>query len=111
MKRILLILLLTGVVPYLIQAQDNASAMKLIYNADGSISPPYLPPLGAVEPKILELADGSVQLFNITLNQWGGYHSWTYSHVTKFRFIDTSDIGIDSGLVLSTGRSHSDSVY
>jgi len=113
MKKWLLILLaFVGTITT--QAQDNASTMKIILNADGSISPPYILPLETIESKILEIADSSIQIIDITVNSWGAFmfgNQEASDHVTKFRFIDTSDIGIDSGLVICTGRTHSDSIY
>ena len=110
MKRILLILLLTSIVPYLIQAQPSASGLKLIYNADNSLSPPYIIPYATAESRVMELPDTTVQLFHININYWGDFSYPLPMHLTKFRFEGTSDIGIDSGLVINTGRIRTDSI-
>src|SRR5690606_19831089 len=112
MKKLYL-LLLTSLFALTGLAQNNTSNMKLIFNADGSISPPYILPLPTtLESRIAELADSSVLLFNININLWGNWPgSGFFKHITKFRFQGYSDIGIDSGLVLSTGRLNSDTFW
>src|SRR5690606_4864867 len=92
-------------------AQNDTSNMKLIYNSDGSISPPYYLPLASANSKILELSDESVQMFNILLNPLGAYNPFQHFYVTKFRFVGPSDLGIDSGLVIASGSIISDPPY
>src|SRR5690606_23217919 len=110
-KWLLVLLAFVGVITT--QAQDNASSMKIIVNSDGSISPPYTPFFLSLENEIEALAHTSVQIFDINMNPWGSRApiAIIYAHIGKFRFIASSDIGIDSGLVLTTGRLSSDSFF
>src|SRR5690606_17950448 len=91
--------------------QSTGSNMKFIYNVDNSIGPPYITPFGSIESRVEELPNNSLQIFNIYINSWGLTTYVFPYHINKFRFTDTSDIGIDSGLVLSTGRTVSDSLF
>ncbi len=86
------------------RAQFSSSNMGIIMNSNNTQAPPYVGATKIYPDIVPELAGEGVELFNFSMNPFGHTTTSYWPRVySKFRFNGLSDIGIDSGMVLSTG--------